>query len=841
MPDIFTINTKLRESLEKIFQQHRLVFWYDTNAEFSELFTSTQISGVVNLTLDNNEFSVKHRLLVDEPTTKFLIYQAKAKPEDNENWLLDLLLSNYEFQTEASSLYLQDLDLSIEYKNLIQSHEEFFVNQTRIEQLKSILENDDTESKIRLKMLSVICNCDPEWEKVLYSLFTETIKSKNDKYKSIEKFNLTTFLWEVVERKYNYKSANPTVKDLILQLFKDNFDRSIDGKPILNKDAFLFVNTWKENKKSSDIFEEWSKLLEIELNIQHQIGSIEPETLLDSDTYSILDKKIIASLKDQILNKTISNHIVQDWINKRRVKFFFDDYAHLYNALGFASNFLDELNKSDLSVKSPQDGFEKYHKQWFALDRLYRKYIYSSEQAEHQNILKELTSHIEKAYGNSFLLKLSDNWQESVDKMNSWQIDKVQPQKKFYNNWVKPYVNKDSGTKENRIFVIISDALRYESASELKDIIVAEDRYTASLTACLGSIPSYTQLGMASLLPNKTLTIEEGSDIVYVDGQSSQGLANRTKILQKEYPGSIAISAEDFLKMKAATEGRDYIKPYNVIYIYSNHIDKIGDDKTSESKVFEATETEFDNIIKLIKHVSNMNGNNMIVTADHGYLYQHNRLDESDFTDFTPTGNVYKTSRRFVIGKELNNDLSVKKWDKSTFGLADDTEIQIPKSINRIRVQGAGSRFVHGGASLQEIVIPIIEINKARKSDIEQVEVDIISSGSNITSNTTPVNFYQKQPISDKIQQRQIRASFYTSDDNLISDVKTILFNSADDDAGAREQRQVFHFTSNASKYNGQDVTLKLEEQISGTNQYKTYKTITYRMLIAFTSEFDEF
>ena len=112
--------------------------------------------------------------------------------------------------------------------------------------------------------------------------------------------------------------------------------------------------------------------------------------------------------------------------------------------------------------------------------------------------------------------------------------------------------------------MIISDALRYESASELKDIIVAEDRYTASLTSCLGSIPSYTQLGMASLLPNKKLTIEEGSDIVYVDGQSSQGLANRTKILQKEYAGSIAISAEDFLKMKAATEGRDYIKPYNV-------------------------------------------------------------------------------------------------------------------------------------------------------------------------------------------------------------------------------------------------------------------------------------
>ena len=40
---------------------------------------------------------------------------------------------------------------------------------------------------------------------------------------------------------------------------------------------------------------------------------------------------------------------------------------------------------------------------------------------------------------------------------------------------------------------------------------------------------------------------------------------------------------------------------------------------------------------------------------------------------------------------------------------------------------------------------------------------------------------------------------------------------------------------------NGQDVYLKLEEQIEGTNQFKVYKSITYRMFIAFSSEFDEF
>ena len=69
-------------------------------------------------------------------TFKFLLYQTKPKPIDNENWLLDLLLSNYEFHTEASSLYLQDLDLPQEFKSLVQQHEDFFANEKRINELK---------------------------------------------------------------------------------------------------------------------------------------------------------------------------------------------------------------------------------------------------------------------------------------------------------------------------------------------------------------------------------------------------------------------------------------------------------------------------------------------------------------------------------------------------------------------------------------------------------------------------------------------------------------------------------------------------------------------------------
>ena len=112
----------------------------------------------------------------------------------------------------------------------------------------------------------------------------------------------------------------------------------------------------------------------------------------------------------------------------------------------------------------------------------------------------------------------------------------------------------------------------------------------------------------------------------------------------------------------------------------------------------------------------------------------------------------------------------------SQLGLSGDYEVLIPKSINRLRVQGAGSRYVHGGASLQEVVIPVIEINKKRKSDIEYVDVDVLGGAKNITSNQFGINFYQRQPIADKMLARQLTAGFYSLTNKPISDVVSFEF-----------------------------------------------------------------
>jgi hypothetical protein len=198
--------------------------------------------------------------------------------------------------------------------------------------------------------------------------------------------------------------------------------------------------------------------------------------------------------------------------------------------------------------------------------------------------------------------------------------------------------------------------------------------------------------------------------------------------------------------------------------------------------------------------------------------------------------------RRFVIGKGLATQSSLHSFTSEQLGLAGDLEVQIPKSINRLRLKGSGSRFVHGGASLQEVVIPVLKINKKRHSDVSAVDVDILRGASSvITSGQLAVTLYQSSPVTDKIQPRTLRAGIYTDTDEseLISDCHDLHFDLTSDNPRERELQVRFVLTRKADDANGQEVILKLEEKHAGTSHYKEYKSLRYVMRRSFTSDFD--
>ncbi len=843
--------SQISSALNKLYNKHRIVFWYDNKRELREEFDAVALAGVEKVEIERNAFALKHRILREQPKQKFLLYHSGPAPDNLDNWLLDVQLAQTVFTADQVALWLSELGLDlVEFGTTAREHEAFLRAGERREKLAALLPliGRYPHHELRLKMIAVCANSDPQLDMILESLLDELAQGRDARSKLIERCNLDSFLWQQVERKYGYKSQTPSVQDFAIALFAGCYELTL-GQPLLadatdsnwNGDALIFLRRWKNsvphreafNAHSAQYVDSYQQPLETALQ-QHSI-----ETLADFDLFELVDQRILSELVNAVATRTISAEQCGQLIRQRRTTHWFRKYADLYEATLAGARFMGVLESADLTVHSTSHAIEQYRTRWFQIDQLYRECIYHARRANQVTILAPLLTKVENLYSNQFLLPLNDAWQVHVDALDCWIDLPARSQRHFYADYVEPVL-----AENKKVFVIISDALRYEIADTLMTRIRQEDRYEAELDAAVTLLPSYTRLGMAALLPHKTLTFvkEKNQKVgVLADGSSTKGTAARAKLLSENANGSAtAMVVADLLKL-SKPDSRVLFREHDVIYVYQNLIDDTGDKPVSEGSVFDDVETALDELVSVIKKLANANASNFIVTADHGFIYQNHPLDESDFLGDVATGDeILMKNRRFVLGYTLDESAGFRKFSPADVGMDGSIEMLIPKSINRLRVKGAGSRYVHGGASLQEVIVPVLRINKARRSDTAQIDVDILQgSSSTITTGQFTVTFYQRDPVTAKRQPRILRVGLYTLSGKLISDQHTLTFDATSEHVRDREQRVRFVLTSAAEEANRQDVQLQLEERVGDTSHFKPYRAARYQLRRSFTSDFD--
>ena len=829
--------TKIADALKQVFKKHRIVFWYDSKKELRGDYEKLDLSDIEKVELNNNEFRVKHRILREEPDKKFLLYHEGGAPSDLDNWLLDVQLAYGEFRTDQSAIWLNELGLGIEFTDVVNDHALFFNAVKRRERLKKRLSADDTQNAVKMKMLAVCAASDPRIDNILENLLSESAIKKDDKFKLIENCKLDSFLWDRLNVSYGYTSDSPGVKDFIIQLFKSCYDMNLGDDSKLNPDALVFLKRWKDSVRCQNDFQTLSKACADILAIKKDLQKRDISSLEEIDYFELVDRKIISCLVKQVVDQTISPVDRESLIRKRKIGHWYKLYEDLYQAIDYGARFIRLLEETEFNIESMDDGLSKYTNHWYQIDQLYRKYIYHAKQSKQVTLLKALSDKVENQYTNNYLLTVNNDWQKYVDTCENWGRTDIEFQRHFYKRRVFSFLRD-----KKKVFVIISDALRYEIGHELHSRIRQEDRFDAEIFPMLSTLPSFTQLGMAALLPNKEIAFSDNnSTTVMVDGKSSQGTENRSKILQNAVNGSAkAMRADDLMEMNK-TQCRELFRGHDLVYVYHDQIDATGHTKKSEGRVFNAVEDTIEGLIKIIKKLVAANATNLLVTSDHGFIYQDHILEDSDFLGADITGiETRHRDRRFLLGKGLPEDTGLKSFTAKAAGIEGDMEIQIPKSINRLRLKGSGSRFVHGGASLQEVVIPVIKIHKKRKSDISKVGVDILrGSTSFITTGQFSATFYQVDPVTDKVQSRTLRAGVYSKNNDLISDSHNLQFEIHSENPRERELKIRFVLTKKADDLNEQEVYLRLEELESGTTYYREYKSARYVIRRSFTSEFD--
>ena len=831
---------KIQQSIQQLLQKHRILLWYDAEQSFTEEFEELTLDGADKLEVNGNEFETKVQVLHEQPDHKFLLYLPKEKPADDENWLLDIELAHHVYHTDQEALYLQEVGLGYHYKQWISPHIEFFKNKERVAAIKQIAREASGDRTLCLKLMQLVfyterLSLDHFLLKYATALAGETHESIE---RELERFQLKELFWQEISGKYGYTHEEPSIYDFLLEAFQKNFS-PLSKASVVNRETGVMLSAWKDTLSFQEEFKAISHRIQKDLKVEEVLNEVSIEEIAGDDLFELIDQRIISELIRGILDDSVDEERLNSVIKQRQSKYWFDRYRYFYSALNVGFDLLETIRKTgQISIQSFDEGIQNYTKEWYRVDQNYRLFIEYYRQTSQNNVLNPLYSEVNKAYSNNWLLKLSDSWQNRLDKIGGWDLTR-RLQNNFFRNEVKPFIKQ-----KTRLFVIISDALRYECGVSFLQNMQKENRFESSLDYQLTLLPSYTQLGMAALLPHKTISFGK-NDEVLLDGKSTKGTTARSNILRDSSGvNATAVLGENLMKLASKSdEARELVTNHDLIYVYHNRIDKLGDDKNSEEKVIEGARDEIRYLVNLIKKVSNMGGYNMIVTADHGFIYQNDPLEESDFAEANVEGDVVKANRRFVLGRNLSYKENMMKYASEDVGIEGDMEILIPKSINRLRVQGAGSRFVHGGATLQEIIVPIIRVKKKREDTVKKVDVDVLNKRNNkITNNIHRIRFYQLEPTAQKTFGRTLKVYFKGEQGEALSDVFVYNFDSDAKHAKDREVEHSFQLSSKASdEYMNKEIHLVLEEQVEGSNKWIEYQKYPYTVNISFTADFDDF
>lgn len=835
------MNDRITAGLLRLYedQGHRIVFWYDTQRELREAFEALELEGVTKVEIANNQFGLKYRMLRQEPKARFLVFHDGPEPAMADNWLLDLQLATAVFRADQAAIWVAELGIPAQYEAAVRDHPEFYKSGKRLAALRALEQEKPSQSanEIRRKMLAVCAGADGDLDTVIEAMLGELAENADDTLRLIERAHLTEFFWKEVATRYGYTAPEPDFQDFAISLFDSAWARAMGHTARLNTEAALMFKRWTNARRSGEAFEALSAEYQDVLNISDNLRDHDFRVLIPHDHFEAIDRQIIVSIVDAMAKQTVPAGDVLKWVRERRQSHWYQRYEDIYQAIAFATEFQQALAEANLTMTSVSDGVKRYAASWFRIDQLYRKFIYHMQKSGQAGLLSALYESVENRYTTNFVLALNDAWQDQVNRLTDWAVPSIPSQRNFYSEQAAEYRRKDQ-----KVVVIISDALRYEVADEALREIRKLNRFDAELKPMVSTLPSYTQLGMAALLPHKSLSFKEGSDLVLADGESTQGAAAREKVLAKGRAGDRAkvMKADDFMNLSGA-DGKDLFRDHDILYLYHNKIDAAGDKIATEESVPAAVEATVDDLVKLVRKLTSANASNILITADHGFLWQHRALDDSDFSLADPSGgSVTCRNRRFVIGHGLGAKTGMKSFSAAQIGMTGEEEILIPNSINRLRVKGSGSRYVHGGASLQEVVVPVLRVGKQRKEDVAQVSVQIIPpQRAQITTGQIQIMLWQADPVTEKLQARSLKAGIYAGDGTAISEEVELDFDFASENAREREMPRNFLLTRAADDFNNQTVFLKLSARIGKTTRYEEHANQPLQLKRADGAELD--
>lgn len=779
----------------------KIIFWYDSKQEYQDFINELELEDTEIIKYDNNSFWIRYHIEKEEFNKNIIIYLPFDRKKGIDNDLLDLETANSDllFNPDSTTMRLKNLGLTEDCRKVINKYDRFFANKKRETEFKNFDIEDKNTDNIDLIITSIMLgiksiNLDDILKEIIRFYFVEEKKYEELFKYADEEFILSLFNDTFGTSIKSYEELNDVYKSLVFTYFATSLNDvkkvSRYSKYLLKKkstNVYVFINSLMRDKTRIEYYERISNELVKEFGIDELLSFMEIEDYIDSDAFIDVDKCILKYISEQLFNGIDEYDLYKSYIDTRENKYWYDKLNNEYNLLKSAIGFLKKIKQTENQIKIVDiDKFAKYYADNFSeVDTLYRKVYFYFDNIEDKDIFINLKNKIENIYVNDFMSELSIKWSDMIENMPKYDSNRMILQKDFYKNYIRPF-----NDKKDRIIVIISDAFRYECAKELNNKLktIASK---SDIGYMQGLVPSYTKLGMASLLPNKELSRVKDSDDILVDGQVSSSVKDRELLLQKENPDSIAVKYDDLYEM-TKMEWKKLFSGKKVVYIYHDTVDNAGEH--NENTIFTACDKAINELEKLVRDLhTTFSGINAFITADHGFFYKRGKVESYEKT--SKITNATKQKTRYSYSDSFSNEEGILSINLDYVFGENSGYVNIPKGNIIFARQGTGINYVHGGILPQEIIVPVIDFKSTRTSD-DSKKVGITYSGlsTKITNAITYLEFLQDNNIDENNKPCRYLLHFEDEEGNRISDESTIIANYENTEVKDRFFREKFVF-----------------------------------------------
>jgi hypothetical protein len=189
---------------------------------------------------------------------------------------------------------------------------------------------------------------------------------------------------------------------------------------------------------------------------------------------------------------------------------------------------------------------------------------------------------------------------------------------------------------------------------------------------------------------------------------------------------------------------------------------------------------------RLLFKLSNQLFNISSEAVSWAYLPNNNSLNNPspEFLTLILRVEIYPSSHKMILNRFVRQSL------KNTANGKCETEFLLPKGIQRFHFVG-GAKFVHGGAMLQEICVPVLTVKELQKEQAAKhqkspVPVVVANQSIKLVNNIDKVKFIQAEPVGEKFTPRQLNIFIINADKQLVSSQETITFDSDSPDLSNR-------------------------------------------------------